>query len=103
MFNSKLSEQDLSNVLHYGVQVSISLADENLAKGYIFGDGFITKTISYKKDSAFAVEDFTGAIFKVMQPYKNSAHKQLEEGMLIQLEEGRLLHLIGCRQWSIKM
>ena len=67
--NTKSADANLTKMLHYGAQISISLAEDDLNRGYIYGDGFITKTISYKKEAAFELEDFTGAIFKIMQPF----------------------------------
>ena len=90
MLNPKLGEPNLRKTLHYGAQVSLSLADDTISKGYIYGDGFITKSIAYKKEAAFVTEDFTGSIFKILQPFSSTAQKQLEEEMLIQLDGGKL-------------
>lgn len=86
--NAKSTDLKLSKILHYGAQITLSLADETAGKGFIFGDGFITKTITYKKESAFEMEDFTGSIFKIVQPFVYTAQKLLEQEIYYQLEEG---------------
>ena len=87
--NTKTSEIKLTKILHYGAQITFSLVDESNGRGFICGDGFITKTISYKKEAAFETEDFAGAIFKVFQPFSHTAQKFLEEELLNQGNEGK--------------
>jgi hypothetical protein len=91
--NGKSTEIKLSKILHYGAQISLSLADDSAEKGYIFGDGFITKTITYKKQSAFETEDFTGSIFKIVQPFVYTAQKFLEQEIISQLDEGISIYI----------
>lgn len=87
-WNNKSSELKLTKILHYGAQVSISLS-EGTDKGFIFGDGFVTKTISYKKESSFETEDFTGAVFKIMQAFNCSAQKNLQTVIINQYSQGK--------------
>jgi len=88
-WNGKTSEIKLTKILHYGAQITLSLVDESNGRGFICGDGFITKTISYKKEAAFESEDFAGAIFKVLQPFSSTAHKFLEDAIYNQANEGK--------------
>lgn len=75
-------DSKLRKVLHYGALICISLAEDYNYPGYIFGDGFITKTITYKKDKAFETRDSAATIFKVMPPMSYTAQKRVEEALL---------------------
>jgi hypothetical protein len=79
---NETQDSKLRKVLHYGALICISLAEDSNHPGYIFGDGFITKTITYKSEKSFETMDSAATIFKVMPPMAYSAQKKVQEALL---------------------
>lgn len=86
---AEANDSKLQKTLHYGAHILISLAEDYENPGYIYGDGFITRTITYKKEEAFGTDDSTGAIFKVVPASSYAAQKKLEEKIMKTYSNGK--------------
>ena len=82
---------DWQKLLHYGAQISISLAEDYSHHGFVIGDGFITKNITYKEAKAFDTEDFAGTIFRVLPSFLSTAQNALESKLLKDFDQRTLL------------
>jgi hypothetical protein len=82
-YDEIIQSLDQTKIVHFGAIVYISTKESSDQDHFLFGDGFITKSLHLLQNYEKTTEDLSGCLFKIVPPYsfllQKEVYKEIDE------------------------